>query len=64
MYPQVYTDLDKYIKQNGHARVLPTPAFFYGLKPGEEITVDIEEGKSLIVKLIYVSEPTKMANAP
>ena len=37
--------------------MLPTPAFFYGLQPGEEITVEIEEGKTLIVKLIYVSEP-------
>ncbi|MGB1127097.1 MAG: pyruvate carboxylase [Opitutales bacterium] len=59
MYPQVYADLIKYIDEYGHARVLPTPAFFYGLKPGEEITVEIQEGKSLIVKLIYVSEPNE-----
>ncbi|MEC7280893.1 MAG: pyruvate carboxylase, partial [Verrucomicrobiota bacterium] len=57
MYPQVYKDLIKYIEQFGHARVLPTPAFFYGLKPGEEISVEIEEGKTLIIKLIYVSDP-------
>ena len=37
--------------------MLPTPAFFYGLKPGEEISVEIEEGKVLIVKFIYASEP-------
>jgi pyruvate carboxylase len=59
MYPQVFKDLVKYINEYGHARVLPTPAFFYGLKPGEEITVEIQEGKSLIVKLIYVSEPNE-----
>ncbi len=59
MYPQVFKDLVKYINEYGHARVLPTPAFFYGLKPGEEITVEIEEGKTLIVKLIYVSEPNE-----
>ncbi len=57
MYPQVFHDLVKYVSQYGHARVLPTPAFFYGLQPGEEITVEIEKGKRLIVKLIYVSEP-------
>lgn len=56
MYPQVFKDLVKYIDEFGHARVLPTPAFFYGLKPGEEISVEIEEGKTLIIKLIYVSE--------
>ena len=59
MYPQVYADLDKYVKDFGHARVLPTPAFFYGLKPGEEITVEIQQGKNLIIKLIYVSEPNE-----
>ncbi|MDQ8207748.1 pyruvate carboxylase [Coraliomargarita algicola] len=59
MYPQVFKDLVKYINEYGHARVLPTPAFFYGLKPGEEISVEIEEGKVLIIKLIYVSEPDK-----
>jgi pyruvate carboxylase len=59
MYPQVFKDLVKYVDAYGHARVLPTPAFFYGLKPGEEISVEIEEGKILIIKLIYVSEPDK-----
>lgn len=57
MYPEVFKELVKYIEEFGHARVLPTPAFFYGLKPGEEISVEIEEGKTLIIKLIYVSEP-------
>ena len=57
MYPQVFKDLVKYVNEYGHARVLPTPAFFYGLKPGEEISVEIQEGKILIIKLIYVSEP-------
>ena len=56
MYPQVHQDLVHFINEFGHARVLPTPAFFYGLEPGEEISVEIEEGKTLIVKLIYVSE--------
>ena len=59
MYPQVFKDLVKYINEYGHARVLPTPAFFYGLNPGEEISVEIQEGKILIIKLIYVSEPDK-----
>lgn len=57
MYPQVFADLKNYVDQYGYARVLPTPAFFYGLKPGEEISVEIEAGKVLIVKFIYVSEP-------
>lgn len=56
MYPQVFKDLVSYFNEYGQAGVLPTPAFFFGLEPGEEIAVEIEEGKTLIVKLIYVSE--------
>jgi pyruvate carboxylase len=36
---------------------LPTPAFFYGLKQDEEILVTIEEGKTVMIRLQYVSEP-------
>ena len=39
--------------------VLPTHAFFYGLRPGEEINVAIEEGKSLIIRLVNVGDPDK-----
>jgi pyruvate carboxylase len=38
---------------------LPTPAFFYGLTPGEEVNVSIEEGKVLFIKLINVGTPDK-----
>ncbi|MEC8190877.1 MAG: pyruvate carboxylase [Verrucomicrobiota bacterium] len=61
MYPQVYKELIKYVDSFGHARVLPTPAFFYGLNIGEEISVEIEQGKTLIIKLVYVSEPDEEA---
>jgi len=36
--------------------VLPTPEFFYGIKPGEEIAVEIEPGKTLVVKCLSVGE--------
>lgn len=57
MYPEVFDAMIKFIDQYGHARVLPTPAFFYGLKVGEEISVEIEEGKTLIIKLINIGQP-------
>ena len=38
---------------------MPSRAFFYGLALGEEISVDIEEGKTLFIKLINVSEPDR-----
>ncbi len=37
--------------------VLPTPVFFYGMEPGEEASIDIERGKTLIVKFLTVGDP-------
>jgi len=31
--------------------------FFYGMEPGQEITVDLERGKTLIVRCLATSEP-------
>jgi pyruvate carboxylase len=59
MYPQVFTEFAKNAREFSDVSVLPTPAFFYGLRLGEEINVAIEEGKSLIIRLINISEPDK-----
>jgi pyruvate carboxylase len=59
MYPQVFADFVRHAAQFGDVSVLPTSAFFYGLQVGEEINVDIEEGKRLFIKLISVSQPDK-----
>ena len=37
--------------------VLPTTAYFHGLEPGEEISIRIEEGKTLFIKLLHVGDP-------
>ena len=59
MYPGVFADFAKHLAAYSDVSVLPTPAFFYGLKPCEEISVNIEEGKVLIIRLISVSPPDK-----
>jgi pyruvate carboxylase len=59
MYPQVFADFAKHLATYSDVSVLPTPAFFYGLRPGEEISVNIEEGKVLIIRLISVGQPDK-----
>jgi len=59
MYPQVFADFAKHQREFGEVSVLPTPAFFYGLKLGEEISVEIEEGKVLIIRLVTVGAPDK-----
>jgi len=55
MYPEVFLDFAKYAREYSDLSVLPTPAFFYGMKVGEEIAVDIEEGKTLFIRLVNVS---------
>ena len=57
MYPKVFEDFIKFKDAYSEVSVLPTPNYFYGLKIGEEINVEIEEGKLLIIKLITISEP-------
>ena len=57
MYPKVFEEYAKVYKQFGDISVLDTPTFFYGLKLGEEISVEIEKGKTLIIKLIAIGEP-------
>ena len=57
MYPQVYLDLQKHLAKYSRTTMIPTPAFFYGLKMNEEISVEIEPGKTLVVKMITISPP-------
>ncbi len=57
MYPQVFKDFTNFRLKYDDLSGLPTPAFFYGLQIGEEIEVEIDPGKVLIIKLISIGEP-------
>ncbi|WAC18312.1 pyruvate carboxylase [Luteolibacter sp. SL250] len=57
MYPQVFSDFIAFRKKYDDLSSLPTSAFFYGLQIGEEIEVEIDPGKILIIKLISIGEP-------
>jgi pyruvate carboxylase len=57
LYPQVFMEYQKHLEQYANTSVLPTHAFFYGLQRGEEISVEIEPGKVLVVKFLTVSDP-------
>lgn len=52
LYPKVFKDYAHHVREYGDVDVLPTPNFLYGQLPGEEIAVDIEPGKRLIVKYL------------
>jgi len=56
MYPGVYKDFVASRTKYDDLSKLPTPAFFYGLQIGEEIEVEIDPGKILIIKLISIGE--------
>ncbi|MFC7061335.1 pyruvate carboxylase [Halobacillus seohaensis] len=56
LYPKVFMDYQNFTEQYGDMSVLDTPTFFYGMRLGEEIEVEIEQGKTLIVKLVSVGE--------
>ena len=57
LYPEVFLKYDRFRQTYSDVGVLPTPSFLYGLKNGEEITVEIEAGKTLIIKFLTGSEP-------
>jgi len=57
MYPEVFTQFAAARTQYGELEVLPTRAFFYGLEEREEVTIELEPGKTLIVRLLTVGEP-------
>jgi len=57
LYPDVFLKFDKFRQAHGDVSVLPSPPFFYGLKSGEEVTVSIEAGKTLIIKFMTASDP-------
>lgn len=50
MYPKVFKDYAEHRREYSDVALLPTSAFFYGLLDREEISVDIEKGKVLIVR--------------
>ncbi|WP_252183624.1 pyruvate carboxylase [Rossellomorea vietnamensis] len=57
LYPKVFMDYSKTVEAFGDISVLDTPTFLYGMRLGEEVEVEIETGKTLIVKLISVGQP-------
>jgi pyruvate carboxylase len=58
MYPKVFMDYRARHKLYGPVRTLPTKTFFYGMEPGEEITAEIDPGKTLELRLQAVGETT------
>jgi len=57
LYPKVFLDFASHRRDFGDTSLLPTPVFFYGPEVGEELSVEIDAGKRLIIRLLAVSDP-------
>jgi pyruvate carboxylase len=57
LYPRVFPEFAAHQAKYSDTSVLPTTAFFYGMEKGEEISVEIEPGKTLIIKFLAVGDP-------
>ncbi len=51
MYPKVFCEYAEHRRHFGDTSVLPTPVFFYGMHEGQDISVDIDQGKTLVMRL-------------
>jgi pyruvate carboxylase len=56
LYPQVFLEYLDHWQKYGDTSTIPTPSFFYGLPSGQEIAVEIERGKTLIVRYLTTGE--------
>jgi len=62
MYPEVFRDFYEHWQKFGNIHYLPTQAFFYGLQPGEEILVKLQQGKTISIRFIYRSKTDDNGN--
>ncbi|MEM6303641.1 MAG: pyruvate carboxylase [Pseudomonadota bacterium] len=63
MYPKVFLDYMGRHRTYGPVRALPTLTFFYGMDPSEEITAEIDPGKTLEIRLQAVGETNEDGEA-
>lgn len=56
MYPKVFTDFAALNNTYGPTSTLPTPVYFYGLKVGDEVFVEIEKGKTLVIRCLAIGD--------
>jgi len=54
LYPKVFEEGLKFRREFGNISVVPTPIFFYGMKQGEDTTIEIAKGKTLLIRLLSI----------
>ena len=56
LYPGVFEEFAEHLRTYSNVSTLPTPVFFHGLKSQEEIAVEIERGKTLVIRLLAIGD--------
>lgn len=62
LYPKVFEEYAAERRKHGDVSILPTPVFFYGMEAGQEIAVDIDPGKTLVIRYLGMGEPDEEGN--
>jgi pyruvate carboxylase len=59
LYPKVFDAAHENYKNYGNVALIPTKNFFYGMKLREETQIELEPGKTVIVRLLSVGIPNE-----
>ncbi len=59
LYPKVFEEYMEFKQEFGEVDYIPTPQFFYGMKEQEETLIEIAQGKTLIVRYLYTTQPNE-----
>lgn len=57
MYPKVFTDYARHRTRFANVAVLSTPVFFFGMSESDEVAIEIEQGKTLVVRHLATGDP-------
>lgn len=57
LYPKVFEQAHENYKKYGNLALVPTKNFFFGMKLGEETLIELEPGKTVIIKLLSIGIP-------
>lgn len=61
-YPKVFEEYNTFRRKFGDVSVVPTPIFFYGMKLGEDTTIEIAKGKTLLIRLLSIGPVDEKGN--
>lgn len=62
LYPKVFSDAYNNHIKYGNVMNIPTKNFFYGMDIGEEIIVELDKGKNVLISLVSIAEPDDSGN--